>query len=195
MAALDAAADAQAEWAATAPRERGEILRRAYEADRRARRRARAADDARDGQAAGRVAAPRSPTRPSSCAGSPRRPCASTAATCVSPTGKGRLLTMRQPVGPCLFDHAVELPDWRWARARSARRSPPAARWSSSPPQQTPLSMLALAQILERGRAARRRAERDHRQALGRGDRRRCSTDPRAAQAVVHRLDRGRAHS
>ena len=30
-AALDAAADAQAEWAATAPRERGEILRRAYE--------------------------------------------------------------------------------------------------------------------------------------------------------------------
>ena len=32
MAALDAAVDAQAEWAATAPRERGEILRRAYEA-------------------------------------------------------------------------------------------------------------------------------------------------------------------
>src|SRR5665647_2769695 len=29
---LDAAADAQAEWAACAPRERGEILRRAYEA-------------------------------------------------------------------------------------------------------------------------------------------------------------------
>src|SRR5579862_6543570 len=31
LAALAAAADAQAEWAATAPRERGEILRRAYE--------------------------------------------------------------------------------------------------------------------------------------------------------------------
>ena len=31
MAALDAAAKAQAEWAATAPRERGEILRRAFE--------------------------------------------------------------------------------------------------------------------------------------------------------------------
>jgi succinate-semialdehyde dehydrogenase / glutarate-semialdehyde dehydrogenase len=31
LAALGAAADAQAAWAATAPRERGEILRRAYE--------------------------------------------------------------------------------------------------------------------------------------------------------------------
>src|SRR5262245_62485848 len=30
-AALDAAVDAQAGWAATAPRERGEVLRRAYE--------------------------------------------------------------------------------------------------------------------------------------------------------------------
>src|SRR5512133_552870 len=32
MAALDAAVAAQADWAATAPRERGEILRRAFEA-------------------------------------------------------------------------------------------------------------------------------------------------------------------
>ena len=32
LAALGAAADMQAEWASTAPRERGEILRRAYEA-------------------------------------------------------------------------------------------------------------------------------------------------------------------
>ena len=32
MAALDAAVAAQADWAATAPRERGEVLRRAFEA-------------------------------------------------------------------------------------------------------------------------------------------------------------------
>src|SRR6201995_4913577 len=32
MAALDAAVAVQAEWAATAPRERGEILRRSFEA-------------------------------------------------------------------------------------------------------------------------------------------------------------------
>ena len=56
LAALAAAADAQAEWAAHPPRERGEILRRAYRGDRRADRRARAADDARDGQVARRVA-------------------------------------------------------------------------------------------------------------------------------------------
>ena len=28
----------------------------------------------------------------------------------VSPNGRSRLLTMRQPVGPCSADHAVELP-------------------------------------------------------------------------------------
>ena len=39
----------QAEWAATAPRERGEILRRAYEALIARDRRAGAADDAGDG--------------------------------------------------------------------------------------------------------------------------------------------------
>ena len=46
---------AQACWAAQPPRERGEILRRTYEALSRARRRAGAADDARDGQGAARV--------------------------------------------------------------------------------------------------------------------------------------------
>ena len=54
MAALDAAAAAQADWAATPPRERGEILRRAFELLTGARRRLRAADDAGDGQAARR---------------------------------------------------------------------------------------------------------------------------------------------
>ena len=79
--------------------------------DHRAGRRAGAADDARDGQAAGRVARPRSPTRRSSSAGSPRRRCGSRAATRPRPNGAGRLLTMKQPVGPCLLDHALELPD------------------------------------------------------------------------------------
>ena len=47
--ALDAAVDAQDEWAATPPRERGEILRRAYELLDRARRRLRRADEPGDG--------------------------------------------------------------------------------------------------------------------------------------------------
>ena len=54
MAALDAAAGAQADWARTAPRERGEILRRAFEPARGASRRLRRAGQSRDGQDAGR---------------------------------------------------------------------------------------------------------------------------------------------
>ena len=81
LAALAAAAEAQAAGPRRAPRERGEILRRAYELLLRARRRAGAVDDARDGQGARPNRAPRSSMPPSSCAGSPRRRCASTGAT------------------------------------------------------------------------------------------------------------------
>jgi succinate-semialdehyde dehydrogenase/glutarate-semialdehyde dehydrogenase len=51
--ALGAAAEAQAGWAATDPRERGEILRRGFELISKSRRR-RPADDPRDGQATSR---------------------------------------------------------------------------------------------------------------------------------------------
>ena len=51
----------------------------------------------------------------------------------------------------------------RWAPARSARRSPPAARWSVKPAQQTPLSMLALAQLLEECGLPAGRPQRRHR--------------------------------
>ena len=55
MSALDAAVAAQAEFAATPPRERSEILRRAYEALVAQARRPRAADDDGDGQVRHRV--------------------------------------------------------------------------------------------------------------------------------------------
>ena len=55
MAALDAAVEMQAEWAATPPNDRAGILWKAFELMIGARRRARHADDARDGQAGGRV--------------------------------------------------------------------------------------------------------------------------------------------
>ena len=77
----------------TPPRERGEILRRAFEAM------TERADDLallmtlEMGKAARRVARPRSPTPPSSSAGSPRRRCASTAATRRRPTAPAALLT------------------------------------------------------------------------------------------------------
>ena len=124
---------AQAGWAATPPRDRSEILRRAFEAIIDARRRLRHADEPRDGQDRRRGQGRGRPTAPSSSAGSPRRPCASTAA-------------IRAPERRLAAAHheAAGRPDacssrrgtsrWRWAPARSARPSPRAARWSSSRP-------------------------------------------------------------
>ena len=109
----------------------------------------------------------------------------------VNTTGKGRLLTMRQPVGPCVF-----VTPWNFPMAMGTRKIAPAIAAGCTmvvkPAKQTPLSMLALAKILERGRAAGGRAQRDHRAARRRGDRT-AAQGPAHAQAVVHRLDRGRA--
>jgi succinate-semialdehyde dehydrogenase/glutarate-semialdehyde dehydrogenase len=147
LAALTAAADKQREWAATAPRERGEILRRAYEAivaqtDELAllmtleMGKALAESRAEIGYAAeffrwfseeavrvhGRYM--------------------------VNTTGKGRILTMRQPVGPCVF-----VTPWNFPMAMGTRKLAPAIAAGCTivvkPAQQTPLSMLALAKILE----------------------------------------------
>ena len=46
----------------------------------------------------------------------------------VAPNGQGRVLVMRQPVGPVPADHAVELPPGHGHPQDRARRSPPAAR-------------------------------------------------------------------
>ena len=118
-------------------------------ADHRARRRPRAADDARDGQAAGRVqgrdhlrggvlplvlrgggAHRRAASRSRRTApGRAARRCASPSARATS----SRRGTSR----------------WRWARARSARPIAAGCTMVIKPAKQTPLSMLALAQILE----------------------------------------------
>jgi succinate-semialdehyde dehydrogenase / glutarate-semialdehyde dehydrogenase len=148
LAALTAAADKQAEWAASAPRDRGEILRRAYEAivaqtDELAllmtleMGKALAESKAEIGYAAeffrwfseeavrihGRYM--------------------------VNTTGVGRILTMRQPVGPCVF-----VTPWNFPMAMGTRKLAPALAAGCTivvkPAQQTPLSMLALAKILER---------------------------------------------
>ena len=99
-AALDAAVAAQAGWAATAPRDRGEILRRGVRGGDGAGGRLRAADDPGDGQAAGGVPRRGRPTARSSSAGSPRRRCGSRGRWSTAPNGATRLLTMKQPVGP-----------------------------------------------------------------------------------------------
>src|SRR5271166_2275758 len=147
LAALGAAADVQAEWAETAPRERGEILRRSYEAiveraDELAllmtleMGKALAESKAEIGYAAEffrwfSEEAPRIHGR-----------------YMVNTTGKGRILTMRQPVGPCVF-----VTPWNFPTAMGTRKIAPAIAAGCTivvkPAQQTPLSMLALAKILE----------------------------------------------
>jgi succinate-semialdehyde dehydrogenase/glutarate-semialdehyde dehydrogenase len=145
--ALAAADAAQGEWAQHPPRERGEILRRAFEeimsrADELAllmtleMGKTLAESRAEVAYAAeflrwfseeavrieGRYA--------------------------TSPNGAGRILTMKQPVGPCIF-----ITPWNFPMAMGTRKIGPAVAAGCTmvmkPAQQTPLSMLALAQILE----------------------------------------------
>jgi succinate-semialdehyde dehydrogenase/glutarate-semialdehyde dehydrogenase len=63
-------------------------------------------------------------------------------------TGKGRVLTLKQPVGPCLF-----ITPWNFPLAMGTRKIGPAIAAGCTmvvkPAKQTPLSMIMLAQILE----------------------------------------------
>ena len=97
---------------------------------------------------------------------------------------------MRQPVGPCYF-----ITPWNFPNAMGTRKIGPAIAAGCTmvvkPAQQTPLSMLALAKLLEEcglpagvlnvitSQDVGRRLRADHRR-------------PAPSQALVHRLDRGR---
>ena len=146
-AALDACVAVQAEWAAHPPRERGEILRRAWaqiteRADELAlvmtleMGKPLAESKAEIAYAAEffRWFAEESVRIEGRFA--------------TAPNGQGRLLTMRQPVGPC-----YAITPWNFPMAMGTRKIGPAVAAGCTmvikPAQQTPLSMLALAQILE----------------------------------------------
>jgi succinate-semialdehyde dehydrogenase/glutarate-semialdehyde dehydrogenase len=66
----------------------------------------------------------------------------------VNETGKGRVLTLKQPVGPCVF-----ITPWNFPLAMGTRKIGPAIAAGCTmvvkPAKQTPLSMIMLAQILE----------------------------------------------
>jgi succinate-semialdehyde dehydrogenase / glutarate-semialdehyde dehydrogenase len=147
LAALTAAADMQGEWAATAPRERGEILRRAYEAIVAQSDELALLMTLEMGKA---LAESRAEI---AYAAEFFRWFSEEAVRVhgrymVNTTGKGRILTMRQPVGPCVF-----VTPWNFPMAMGTRKLAPAIAAGCTivvkPAQQTPLSMLALAQILE----------------------------------------------
>jgi succinate-semialdehyde dehydrogenase / glutarate-semialdehyde dehydrogenase len=147
VAALDAASGVQNEWREHPPRERGEILRRAFErivertdelallmtlemgkpvAESKAEI-AYAAEFFRwFSEEAVRIEGTYS----------------------VAATGSGRVLTMKQPVGPCIL-----ITPWNFPMAMGTRKIGPAVAAGCTmvikPAKQTPLCMLALAQILE----------------------------------------------
>jgi succinate-semialdehyde dehydrogenase/glutarate-semialdehyde dehydrogenase len=66
----------------------------------------------------------------------------------INENGKGRVLTMKQPIGPCVF-----ITPWNFPLAMGTRKVGPALAAGCTmvvkPAKQTPLSMLAMTQILE----------------------------------------------
>jgi succinate-semialdehyde dehydrogenase/glutarate-semialdehyde dehydrogenase len=146
-AALTAAADVQGEWAQHPPRERGEILRRAFEVIVQRTDELALLMTLEMGKS---LAESRAEI---SYAAEFFRWFSEEAVRIhgrymVNTTGKGRILTMRQPVGPCVF-----VTPWNFPTAMGTRKIAPAIAAGCTmvvkPAQQTPLSMLALAQILE----------------------------------------------
>jgi succinate-semialdehyde dehydrogenase / glutarate-semialdehyde dehydrogenase len=147
LAALACAAEHQAEWAGWAPRDRAEILRRAYEALTTRREELALLMTLEMGKA---LAESRAEV---AYAADFLRWFSEEAVRIhgrymVNTTGVGRILTMRQPVGPCVF-----VTPWNFPMAMGARKLAPALAAGCTivvkPAQQTPLSMLALTRILE----------------------------------------------
>ncbi|HEY5190121.1 MAG TPA: NAD-dependent succinate-semialdehyde dehydrogenase [Solirubrobacteraceae bacterium] len=146
-AALDAAVNAGPEFAAMAPRDRGEILRRAFETIVE-----------RTDELALIMTLEMGKTLPESKAEITyaaeffrwysEESVRIDGRYSTAANGQGRVLTMKQPVGPCLF-----ITPWNFPLAMGTRKIGPAIAAGCTmvvkPAQQTPLSMLALARILE----------------------------------------------
>src|SRR5918998_3476405 len=146
-AALDACVAVQDEWAAHPPRERGEILRRAFEAIT-----GRADELALVMTLEMGKPIPESKAEIAYAAEFFRwfaeEAVRIEGRFATAPNGQGRLITMRQPVGPC-----YAITPWNFPMAMGTRKIGPAVAAGCTviikPPQQTPLSMYLLAQILE----------------------------------------------
>ena len=146
MAALDAACRAQDEWAATSPRSRGEILRRAFDAVT-----ARADDLAL--LITMEMGKPLAEARAEVRYGAEFLRWFSEEAVrvhgryAVAPDGGSRHLTLRRAVGPCLL-----ITPWNFPLAMATRKIGPAIAAGCTmvlkPAAPTPLTSLALAEIL-----------------------------------------------
>src|SRR5581483_10761619 len=146
-AALDAAVAAGPEFATMAPRDRGEILRKAFEL-------VSARADELALLMTLEMGKPLAESKAEITYGAEFLRWFSEQAVridgryAVAPNGQGRLLTMKQPVGPCLL-----ITPWNFPLAMGTRKIGPAIAAGCTmvvkPAQQTPLSMLMLAKILE----------------------------------------------
>jgi succinate-semialdehyde dehydrogenase/glutarate-semialdehyde dehydrogenase len=145
-AALDAAVEAGPEWSQHPPRERGEILRRAFEMIMER-------EDELALLMTLEMGKPIKESKAEIAYGAEFFRWFSEQAVridgryAVAPNGQGRLLTMKQPVGPCLL-----ITPWNFPLAMGTRKIGPAIAAGCTmlvkPAQQTPLSMLMLAKIL-----------------------------------------------
>src|ERR1700759_3722752 len=145
-AALTAAVEAGPEWFDQAPRERGEILRRAFEA-------IVARTDELALLMTLEMGKPLAESKAEIAYGAEFFRWFSEEAVRIdgryatAPNGQGRLLTMKQPVGACLL-----ITPWNFPLAMGTRKIGPAIAAGCTmvvkPAQQTPLSMLMLGKIL-----------------------------------------------
>ncbi|GAA4832945.1 NAD-dependent succinate-semialdehyde dehydrogenase [Saccharopolyspora rosea] len=146
LAALAAAADAQHDWAKHPPRERGEILRRGFELIMQRHEDLSLLMTLEMGK-------PLAESRAEITYAAEFFRWFSEEAVriggdyAVAPNGTGRFLVMRQPVGPALL-----ITPWNFPMAMGTRKIGPAIAAGCTsvikPAHQTPLSMLALADIL-----------------------------------------------
>jgi succinate-semialdehyde dehydrogenase / glutarate-semialdehyde dehydrogenase len=145
LAALDAALKAQESWAQHPPRERGEILRRAYEAIMGRREELAVLMTLEMGK-------PLAESRTEVAYAAEffrwfaEEGVRVDGGYAVAPNGQGRILVMKQPVGPCLL-----ITPWNFPMAMGTRKIGPAVAAGCTmvvkPAKQTPLSMLALTEI------------------------------------------------
>ncbi len=146
LAALAQAAAVQQSWADTAPRARGEILRRAYELimgrvdDLALLMTMEMGKPLAESKAEVTYAA-------EFFRWFSEEACRVDGSYGTAPNGTFRVLVMRQPVGPCLL-----ITPWNFPLAMGTRKIGPAIAAGCTmivkPAKQTPLSMLALAQIM-----------------------------------------------
>jgi succinate-semialdehyde dehydrogenase / glutarate-semialdehyde dehydrogenase len=145
--ALDAAVEAQAEWRKVPPIDRGEILRRAFE------KLTERADELALLMTL-EMGKPVAESKAEIAYAAEFFRWFSGEATRIrgqfnmAGNGVGRVLTLKQPVGPCIL-----ITPWNFPMAMGTRKIGPAIAAGCTmvmkPASQTPLSMLALAQILE----------------------------------------------